>query len=175
VSTFVQLRTAGGAALRLTADHHVFVTRAGVRLEIPAAAAQVGDLVQVVGADGAAALEAVASKTLVRARGLFNPYTLSGAIVVDGVSASCHSSSFLDGAFAALNIPLPTGYQALYAPVRALYRLLGARRMTALGPVVDAVVDASNRGAAAVLAPLAASTCALGAATWVAAARRSAV
>jgi hypothetical protein len=172
VSTFVQLRTAGGAALRLTADHHVFVTRAGVRLEIPAAATQVGDLVQVVGAAGAAALEAVASTSLVRARGLFNPYTLSGAIVVDGVAASCHSSSFLDGAFAALNIPYPAGYQALLAPMRALYRLLGARRMAALGPVVDALVEAANGGAAAVLAPLAASTCALGAAAWVVARKR---
>ena len=29
--------------------------------------------------------------------GLFNPYTLSGSIVVDGVAASCHSSWILDG------------------------------------------------------------------------------
>jgi hypothetical protein len=81
----------------------------------------------------------------------------------------------MDGAFAALNIPLPAGYQALLAPMRALYRLLGARRMAALGPVADALVEAANGGAAAVLAPLAASTCALGAAAWVAAARRSVV
>jgi hypothetical protein len=177
VSTFVQLRTAGGAALRLTADHHVFVTRAGARLEIPAATAQVGDLVQVVGADGGAAkLEAVVSTSLVRARGLFNPYTLSGAIVVDGVAASCHSSWVLDGAFAALGVSIPAGYQAAFAPIRALYRLLGARRMRALEFIIDAVATAGNNHATgAVLAPLAASTCALGAAAWVAAARRSMV
>ena len=29
--------------------------------------------------------------------GLYNPYTLSGSIVVDGVAASCHSSWILDG------------------------------------------------------------------------------
>jgi hypothetical protein len=171
-ASFVKLETASGAALRLTPDHHVFVTRAGARLEIPASAAQVGDLVQVVGAGGAAALEAVVAKTLAADRGLFNPYTLSGAIVVDGVAASCHSSSFMDVAFAALGVPLPAGYQAMYAPVRALYRVLGARAMAALDPVVDAAVAASNRGAAAVLAPLVASTCAVSAAAWLAAAKR---
>ena len=170
--SFVKLETAGGAALRLTPDHHVFVTRAGARLEIPASAAQVGDLVQVVGAGGAAALDAIVAKTLAADRGLFNPYTLSGSIVVDGVAASCHSSSFMDGVFAALNIPLPAGYQAMYAPVRALYRLLGARRMAALDPIVDAVVAASNQGPAAVLAPFVASTCAVTAAAWMAAAKR---
>jgi hypothetical protein len=171
LSTFVQLATAGGA-LRLTPDHHVFVTRAGARLELPASAAQVGDLVHVVGADGAAKLQAVVAKSLTAGRGLFNPYTLSGSIVVDGVAASCHSSSFLDGAFEALNIPLPAGYQALYAPVRALHRLLGAHGMTKLAPIIDAVVDASNQGPAAVLAPAAASVGAMLAAAALAARKR---
>lgn len=57
--------------------------------------------------------------------GLFNPYTLSGSIVVDSVLASCHSSSALDGLFSTLHVPLPAGYQAAFAPFRALYRLVG--------------------------------------------------
>lgn len=57
--------------------------------------------------------------------GLYNLYALSGSIVVDGVLDSCHSSSALDGLFAALGVPLPAGYQAAFAPLRTLYRLLG--------------------------------------------------
>ena len=40
---------------------------------------------------------AVVSTAFVSKRGLYNPYTLSGTIVVDGVAASCHSSWILDG------------------------------------------------------------------------------
>jgi hypothetical protein len=170
-ASFVKLETSSGAALRLTPDHHLFVTRAGARLEIPSSAAQVGDLVQVVGPDGASALEAVVAKTLAADRGLFNPYTLSGAIVVDGVAASCHSSWVLDGAFAALGVSVPAGYQAAFAPLRALYRLLGARRMASVEFIIDAVATAGNNHTAGVtLAPAATATCALAAAaallTW---------
>mgnify|MGYP003312984875 CR=1 FL=1 len=41
--------------------------------------------------------DVVANATNVVAEGLYNPYTLSGTIVVDGVLASCHSSWILDG------------------------------------------------------------------------------
>ena len=146
-SSFVRLETAGGAALRLTADHHLFVTRGGERLGVPSSQALVGDLVLVEGRLGASLqLEAIVAKSLVPGAGLFNPYTLSGAIVVDGVAASCHSSSALDGAFRRMGVSVPDGYQAAFAPLRAMYRALGADRMAAIEFIIDAAANAANTG-----------------------------
>ena len=46
-------------------------------------------------------------------KGLYNPLTLSGTIIVDGVVASVHSDWFLDTALNALGVPgwLPVAYQ----------------------------------------------------------------
>ena len=163
-SSFVKLETGSGAVLRLTADHHLFVTRAGQRLEIPSSKALVGDLVHVAGRPGASQLEAIASKSLVAGTGLFNPYTLSGSIVVDGVAASCHSSSALDGVFRLMGVSVPVGYQTVFAPVRALYRVLGAERMASAEFIIDAVAVAANSGTLfSALAPVAASALAGGA------------
>ena len=57
----------------------------------------VGDLINHVSDDGALKSGTVVSTTRSFKRGLYNPYTLSGTIVVDGVAASCHSSWILDG------------------------------------------------------------------------------
>ena len=175
VTSFVKLETASGAVLRLTGDHHVPVRRAGAALVLPSAAVQVGDLVRVVG-DANAALEPVASKSIVQDRGLFNPYTLSGTIVVDGVVASSHSSSALDGLFAALGVSIPDGYQAAFAPLRALYRLVGARRFASLEYIIDAVAEVVNgeRAAAVPFAggAAAATACAVAAAAGLVAAQK---
>jgi hypothetical protein len=131
----------------------------------------VGDLVHVAGRLGASQLEAIVAKSLVPGAGLFNPYTLSGSIVVDGVAASCHSSSALDGIFELMGISIPGGYQAAFAPVRALYRALGADRMAAIEFIIDAGADAVNKGTLfSALAPVAASVVAGGA--WLAARKR---
>jgi len=53
----------------------------------------------------------VTNVTATSARGLINPYTLGGYIVVDGVLASAHSSSILDGLFTALGLDIPNAYQ----------------------------------------------------------------
>ena len=75
--------------------------------------------------------------------GLYNPYTLSGTIVVDGVVASCHSSWILDG----LAPPrvLAKVYQRLFVVPRAAYKLIGADGM-------DAVFGVGNTGATASIA-----------------------
>jgi hypothetical protein len=143
---FVRLETAGGAALRLTSDHHLFVIRGGERRGVPASQALVGDLVHVEGRLGASQLEAIVAKSLVAGTGLFNPYTLSGSIVVDGVAASCHSSSALDGVFRLMGVSVPDGYQAVFAPLRAMYRALGADRMASIEFIIDAVASAINTG-----------------------------
>ena len=87
--------------------------------------------------------------------GLFNPYTHSGSIVVDGVAASCHSSWILDGVACPparqLFLDARRGrphrspetaaavYQQLFAVPRAAYAVLGARGM-------DAVFGVGNAG-----------------------------
>jgi hypothetical protein len=65
---------------------------------------------------------------------------------VDGVLASCHSSSALDGVFTWVGVPIAEGYQLTFTPIRALYRLLGPERMSSLEFVIDAVAEAGNKG-----------------------------
>jgi hypothetical protein len=171
-ASFVRLETAGGAALRLTSDHHLFVTRGGERLGVPASQALVGDLVHVQGRLGASQLEAIVAKSIVRGTGLFNPYTLSGSIVVDGVAASCHSSSALDGVFRLMGVSIPDGYQAAFAPLRTMYRALGADRMASIEFIVDAVASAANTGT--LLSALGPVASAVAGGAWLAARMRAA-
>ena len=65
-------------------------------------------------AEGQAAADRIVSVALAQDQGLFNPYTLGGTIVVDGVVASAHSSWVLDGLFAALGLDIPAAYQVIY-------------------------------------------------------------
>jgi hypothetical protein len=147
ISPFVHLVTEFGTVLRLTADHHVLVEQGpGTWSAIPASQTKVGDVVGVLQGGSVLATQRIVSKSIVMGRGLFNPYTLGGSIVVDGVLASCHSSWALDGVFTWLGVPIAEGYQAAFAPIRALYRLLGPERMASLEFVIDAVADAGNRG-----------------------------
>lgn len=72
-------------------------------------------------AKGQVEADRVVGVALAPARGLFNPYTLGGTIVVDGVLASAHSSSFLDGLFAGLGLDIPTAYQVISDWPRPIY------------------------------------------------------
>ena len=89
---FVELVLESDAKLSLTPDHYV---AANDKL-IYAKDVRVGDSISYVD-NGAFKSGAVVSTTRSSKRGLYNPYTLSGTIVVDGVAASCHSSWILDG------------------------------------------------------------------------------
>jgi hypothetical protein len=76
--------------------------------------------------------------------GLYNPYTLSGTILVNGVVASSHSYWFADAAFDALGLPpawLPGLYQAMLAPARLLFWALGSQAYTELYDQMDASFD----------------------------------
>ena len=92
---------------------------------------------------GAAKSGAVVSTTRVLKRGLYNPYTLSGTIVVDGVVASCHSSWILDGLLSPAAAAV--AYQKLFAVPRLAYKILGPNGM-------DAVFGVGNDGATASIA-----------------------
>ena len=59
-----------------------------------------------------------------QAKGLWNPFTLAGTIVVDGIVASCHSDWFLEELPEWLRPSaaiIPRIYQTLMAPARKIY------------------------------------------------------
>jgi hypothetical protein len=108
---------------------------------------RVGDFVWSRSADGSMALDQVVSATTEVAVGAYNPLTMNGTIVVDGVVASAHSDWFLDGIVSAE--AQAQIYQAVLAPVQIAYRVLGPARMTTITEgwgVVDFVRTATTPG-----------------------------
>ena len=71
---------------------------------------------------------------MVPKQGLFNPYMLSGNIVVNGVAASAHSSWVLDHFVPeALTKYLPATYQSIFVVGRWIYSVFGARAADVIG------------------------------------------
>lgn len=139
--SMVRLATAGGASLRVTPGHLVYVAAAAAapRL-VPAADVTVGDaLVLDPAANASAAVVVTVGR--VAGAGLYNPQTLAGAIVVDGFRCSTVTAAVPGGVAAA---------EALLSPWRLAYRVLGvARRRAALDDLfaggVPPVVDAAGK------------------------------
>jgi hypothetical protein len=104
--------------------------------------------VTVVGVEGEETVsEPILAKVLVGDTRLYRTTRTppAGITVVDGVVASCHSSWVLDGAFKAMGVEVPRGYQAAFAPVRLAYRLLGPGTFGRwVAPVIDAVAGLGN-------------------------------
>ena len=134
---FLSITASNNQTIRLTPDHYIFVVRNETMLEIPSQGVEIGDGLVV----GKASILPVVAISLVKSQGLYNPYTMTGRIVVDGVLASCHSSAMLDGLFHKLGIPLSTGYQVAFAPIRFLYTLLGPRIFLRFEWILDAGAD----------------------------------
>jgi len=122
VAPFVELSLENAYKLSLSPDHYV---AANGHL-IYAKDVAIGDVLGYVDS-GATKSGAVVSTTRSFRRGLYNPYTLSGTIVVDGVVASCHSSWILDG-FLPPRVAAVV-YQQLFVVPRLAYKLLGPRGM----------------------------------------------
>lgn len=106
VADFLEVSLVGGASLRLTPGHFLHANGALV------AARKLAPGDALVLADGAAA--AVAGVRRVRGSGLYNPQTLHGDVVVDGVIASTFTEAVA-----------PAAAHAALAPLRAAFRLLG--------------------------------------------------
>ena len=107
---------------------------------------RVGDVVWFEGADGTATASPVVEIANVVRTGLYNPLTLGGTILVDGVAASAHSDWFLDGLVSADT--QGKVYQAMFLPVRAIYHLIGPDRMETVAErwgVVDFVREATSQ------------------------------
>lgn len=77
---------------------------------------------------GSLLLTPVTKTSMIWSEGLFNPFTMTGQLIVNGVLASSHSDWFLDSAAQQLGMEryLPSIYQALLAPARWMYQLAGA-------------------------------------------------
>jgi hedgehog len=107
---------------------------------------KVGELIWNRTETGVIRLAAVAAIEEVKEAGVFNPLTFSGTIVVDGVAASVHSDWFLDG-LVSVSVQ-DRVYQALFAPLRLIYRVIGpawARRIAEDWGVVDFVREKTMR------------------------------
>ena len=151
-AAYVVLDLASGRTLRLTPRHFIPVATdpaASWSQSVTKGAdeVQAGDYVWSRTDDGSMALDRVVTAATRVAVGAFNPLTMNGTIVVDGVVASAHSDWFLDGLVPAQ--AQARVYQAVLAPVRLAYRALGPARMTAITEewgVVDAVREATVPG-----------------------------
>jgi hypothetical protein len=107
VAEFVVVDAAASAArLRFTPGHYIYVNGALAA----ASSVAVGDVIEL----GDGSLDTVTSVTSAVLKGLYNPQTLHGDIVVDNVRASTYTTA-VEPAFA----------HAILTPMRAAYRALG--------------------------------------------------
>lgn len=95
---------------------------------------KVGDCVWVQEDNGEVSCEAVTHVSREKAWGAFNPYTLGGTLLANGVVASAHSDWLLDDICPKRFLgKLPAIYQAAFLPGRLFYLTLGSRVADALG------------------------------------------
>lgn len=130
---YIDLKLSGNnAALQLSPKHFLpACPEHGMRcswadhIHIYAHKVMKGDYIWVAGADQTSLREVVERSVVVK-NGLYNPYTLSGKIVVNGVVASAHSNWILDDwTPSSMSQYLPAVYQLLFLPGRLLYQVLG--------------------------------------------------
>jgi hypothetical protein len=103
---YVEVATATGAVLRATSGHYLYVN-GGL---VPAGSVTVGDTVEL----GRGGMDVVARVSTVLSTGLYNPQTVHGDVVVDGVRASTYTTAVA-----------PALAHAALAPVRAVFSVLG--------------------------------------------------
>jgi MYXO-CTERM domain-containing protein len=147
---YVDLALASGRSLTLSPRHFIPVATgpASAWAEHVAKGANeiaVGDFVWSRADDGRMVPDEVAAVRTTVGVGAYNPLTMNGTIVVDGVVASAHSDWFLDGIVSA--DAQTKIYQAILAPVRVAYRALGPARMETITEgwgVVDFVREATT-------------------------------
>ena len=170
-AAYVTLTLDSGRSLTLSPRHFIPTAQDGGswqgHLLKAAEEVAIGDTVWYRADDGAmASARVAAAATGVRA-GLYNPLTLGGTIVVDGVAASAHSDWFLDG------IASPgtqaAVYQAMFAPVRLIYAAIGPAWTETVAEswgVVDLVRDGTDTRGTLVALFLAAMLLVGGALAW---------
>jgi MYXO-CTERM domain-containing protein len=147
---YVELALASGRSLTLSPRHFIPVAAGPTstwaeHIAKGANEIAVGDIVWSRADAGRMVPDEVAAVRTTVAVGAYNPLTMNGTIVVDGVVASAHSDWFLDGIVSA--DAQAKVYQAILAPVRLAYRALGPARMETITEdwgVVDFVREATT-------------------------------
>lgn len=131
---YVDLKLAGkNASLQISSRHFLQTCpQHGERCEwadhihVYAQDIQLGDYIWVAAGERIS-LRTVLETSVVMKDGLYNPYTLSGKLVVNGVVASAHSDWVLDEwTPSTMSRYLPAVYQVMFLPGRLLYQLVGA-------------------------------------------------
>jgi hypothetical protein len=149
VSEFYEVSTESGAKLVLSPEHYMYVAEAGCNgatlsgaTTLSAALVKVGQGAWIM-KNGVAICSAITAIKKAEHKGLFNPMTLTGTIVVDGVIASCYSESNEMAIESNLRLVMneenvarnaPALHHALFAPARQLFNTFGldwAKRVTA--------------------------------------------
>lgn len=120
---FVRIGTRCGKNLRLTPGHLLYINGALKR----ASEARVGDFLF----SGNAGRAQITSVSYVHAEGVFNPQTLHGDIVVDGIVASTYTASVE-----------PETAHGLLVPLRALWKVI---QLNVLGCLLDAHAISKER------------------------------
>ncbi|KAK9816191.1 hypothetical protein WJX74_006201 [Apatococcus lobatus] len=118
LAPFIVIET-GAHKIEMSADHFIHVQSLGLEQFKRAGQVSTGDFIWVK-SEGQLKPSAVTAVSSVVQVGLYNPYTPSGSIFVNGVLASVHSRWFLDDACDLLGCVahLPTLYQAAMLPIR---------------------------------------------------------
>jgi desert hedgehog len=101
---FVVIRTFSGQTITLTPGHFIYLNNALV----DSASAKVGDKIYL----GSGAVSVVSSVSRTVEAGLYNPQTLHGDIVVNGIIASTYTTALAPGTAHALLLPLRALYSA---------------------------------------------------------------
>jgi len=157
LATFMQITTVHNHTLEATPDHFVPVSLNcdGNMVDTRASAVRPG-MCLLGRSQGACGLEMqpVVDVSTVLKRGIYNPFTLNGDLVVNNVVASSHSRWFLDDIADTLGLTsmLPRVYQAILAPARGMYHMVGPKiARDELEKFQDKLNSYTNDGA--VLAP----------------------
>jgi len=117
ITAMVQVRLASNHTLAVTPDHYLPLQGG---LYKSAGRLAIGDELFVQTGEGFVPTP-ITALDMASEVGLFNPYTTTGDVVVDGVLASCHSSWFLEGLVSESSTV--TIYQQLLTPVRLLHKV----------------------------------------------------
>lgn len=150
----VELDGADGTKLQLTHRHFLPGCLRGLRCSWPerveeyAQNFQPGDYIWImhgIGEHSQMEQRKIVNISRVESTGLFNPYTLSGTLVVNNVVSSSHSDWILDNFLPAAYVPwLPSIYQRLFFPGRVLYFFLRLAGDTTMDLVVNDILDVNS-------------------------------
>ncbi|KAJ3126037.1 hypothetical protein HK098_007914 [Nowakowskiella sp. JEL0407] len=91
--------------------------------------------------------------------GYFNPYTLSGRMIVNNVQVSSHSDFVFDHLLRIAGVPesyWPSFYQLMFAPARAVYHAIGKENAKVLAPTIVNFVNDAQEYAERVIAGISA-------------------